>query len=162
MVFIAIMKHMKCLAFYAVLIVVIFLSACDLEMENNDNNSFASHLRGEWVSNDSSVYSGTLEIAFDRMTIRGYEEGQTPALGGNDNQRPFRNFIKGIALKGYSEEQPETNGFIVGFIFIEDAGLLQEGISYTYWYDNPPPNFRRVHFLRFGFGGRQETLLRTE
>ena len=41
---------------------------------------------------------------------------------------------------------------------IEDGGMLQAGIPFIYWYDNPPPNFTRVDFLRFEFGSRQETL----
>ena len=41
---------------------------------------------------------------------------------------------------------------------IEDTGQFAAGIAYTYWEDNPPPNFRQEQFLRFTFGGRAETL----
>ena len=109
---------------------------------------FDSSLQGTWGSNDPAVYSGTLVIGYDRITIKGYNEGQTPS-GGNDNNRPFKGFTKGIALKGYSEE---------GEIYIEDGGLLQEGIPYTYWDDSPPPSYMKIKFLRFTFGSRAETL----
>ena len=161
--FIIIMKHMKSIAFCAALAAIFSITACDLSWElDNYQQSFARHLQGIWVSNDPSIYSGTLEITFDRITIRGYEEGQTPRPGGDDNQRPFRNFTRRVTLKGYSEERTEANGFILGHIFIEDAGIIQAGIPYTYWYLNSPSGFGRVHFLRFNFGGRDETLQRTE
>jgi hypothetical protein len=35
---------------------------------------------------------------------------------------------------------------------------VQQGIPYTYWYNNPPPDFRKVKFIRFTFGNRDETL----
>ena len=119
--------------------------------EDTGNYSrFDFNIQGTWASNDpDSRYSGSLAFTYNRITITGYGENQTPVQGGNDEERPFRNITKNIALKGYSEE---------GHIFIEDGGLVLEGIPYTYWYDNPPPDFKRVEFLRFTFGGRQETL----
>jgi len=111
---------------------------------------FDYNLQGTWKSNDydNAVYKGTLVIAVNRITITGYSEDQTPTPG-NDNNRPFKGFTKGIALRAYSEE---------GRIYIEDGGLLQEGIPYTYWDDYPAPDYKRVQFLRFNFGRRQETL----
>jgi len=41
---------------------------------------------------------------------------------------------------------------------IEDGGILQTGIPYTYWEDYPPPDYKRKQFIRFTFGNRQETL----
>jgi hypothetical protein len=105
-------------------------------------------LRGTWVSSDPSVYSGTLEIEFDRITITGFSESQTPFLG-NDNNLPFKGFTKKYSLKGYSEE---------GKIYIEDKGRLQEGIPYFYWYIEPPPDYKKVKFLRFTFGLRDEEM----
>jgi hypothetical protein len=105
-------------------------------------------LWGTWVSIDESVYSGALIINYDRITITGYKESQT-STDANDNRRPFREFIKEIALKGYSQNEK---------IFIEDAGKMQEGIPYTYWDDNPPPYNVKIEFLRFNFDGRNETL----
>jgi len=151
---------MKFLAFCAVLAAALSISACN--MGNDNLKSFAHYLQGTWVSNDQSVYYGVLEITFDRITITGYYEDQTPTPGGNDNQRPFRNFTTGIALTGHSEEGSRVNGAISGHIFIEDVGRLQPGIPYTYWYETPPPYNKRVHFLLFNFGSREERLRRTE
>ena len=130
------------------LLAAFFLAACYWDTEATNVQSFDYSLQGTWVSNDPAVYSGTLLITNNRITITGYNEGQTPS-GGNDSSRPFRSFTKGVGLKGYSEE---------GKIYIEDGGLLQEGIPYTYWEDNPPPNYAKIRFLRFTFGGRVETL----
>ena len=140
---------MKIYAACATLLAALFIAACDWNFEPINTNSFDSSLQGTWVSNDPGIYSGTLVIDKDRITITGYSESQTP-LGGNDNNRPFKGFTKGIALKGYSEE---------GKIYIEDGGFLQEGLPYTYWDDTPPPDYRKIKFLRFTFGGRAETLL---
>jgi len=113
-----------------------------------ESGRFDSRLEGTWISNDPTIYSGNLKISYDRITITGYSEGQTPPKG-DDNNRPFKGFTKGTALKWYSEE---------GKLFIEDGGLVQEGIPYVYWDDNPPPDYRKVKFLRFTFGSREETL----
>ena len=131
------------------------LVACGSGPEGTGNYSrFDWDIQGTWTSNDpDSRYSGSLEITYDRITITGYGENQTPVQGGNDAERPFRNITKNIALNGYSEE---------GHLFIEDGGLVLEGIPYTYWYDSPPPDYERVEFLRFIFGGRQETLRKEE
>jgi hypothetical protein len=111
---------------------------------------FDWNIQGTWTTNDTgSLYSGKLIIDYNRITITGYSETQTPTPGGDDTQRPFRNITKGIPLKGYTEE---------GQIYIEDAGLLQTGIPYTYWYTYSPSESKNVYFLRFTFGGRQETL----
>ena len=130
------------------LLTVFFISACDWETSGLGINKFDYDLQGTWVSNDPGRYSGSLIISYDRITITGYNESQTP-LWGDDDARPFRNFTRGTALKGYSEE---------GKIFIVDRGLLQEGIPYTYWDDIPPPDYRKVKFISFTFGGRVETL----
>ena len=138
----------------------LLIAACDYE--NTDSNGtgnyqrFDWNIQGTWKTNESeSRYTGTLEITYNRITITGYGETQTPAFGGNDMERPFRNFTKGIALEGYTEEVEETGEKI---ILIKDAGKWQEGIPYTYWYTNPPPDFKKAEFLRFTFGNRQETL----
>ncbi|MDR0457295.1 MAG: hypothetical protein LBH20_11510 [Treponema sp.] len=129
---------------------LIFLSSCgDFTGTGTPSKSFDNKLQGTWVSNDTSVYSGELLIGYDRITITGYSEGQTPPalLGGNDNERPFKGFTKGVALKGYSEE---------GKIFIENGGAVQEGIPYVYDEDKSyPPKYKLLHFK---FGGRDEIL----
>jgi len=130
---------MKIFTICAVLSAVFFLASCgDIE----ESPHFESRLEGTWKSNDSSVYSGTLKINYKQITITGYLEDQTPLLG-NDNQRPFKSFTKDIALKGYSED---------GKIFIEDRGLVQEGIPYVYFIAGIEK------LLSFTFGGRTETL----
>ena len=137
----------------------LLIAACDYE--NTDTGGTGNYQRfdwdiqGTWKTNDTeSRYSGTLVIGYNRITITGYGETQTPAQGGNDTERPFRNYTKGTPLEGYSEEQAEGQKVIV----IKDAGTWQEAIPYTYWYDYPPPNFKKAEFLRFTFAGRQETL----
>ena len=125
-------------------------TACEWEDLMSVNNTLDYNLQGIWVSNNpDSIYSGRLEITNDRITITGYGESQTPVPGGNDVERPFRDFTKGIALNAYSED---------GHIFIEDAGLLQAGIPYIYWEESSLANYGMVEFLRFEFGGRPETL----
>ena len=111
-------------------------------------------LQGTWKSNDydSAVYKGTLVITYNRITINGYGEDQTPLLG-SDSSRPFKNFTKGTPLKAYTEE---------GSIFIEDGGALQAGVPYIYWDDYSPPDYKHKQFLRFIFGTRQETLQKTQ
>jgi hypothetical protein len=130
--------------FLAVLLACLFLSACEWD-GTSTYNTFDYNLQGTWESNDPSVFSGTLKIETDRITITGYGENQTPA-GEDDSKRPFRGFTKGTDLKGYSEE---------GHIFIEDAGLWQAGLPYTYYTVGSYPQEK---FLRFTFGSRVETL----
>jgi len=138
--------------FYAACVSVLFalfIMACNGTANTGGNTKiFAYELRGTWVSNDPSVYKGTLKIDTDRITITDYSENQTPS-GQDDNRRPFKNFTKNIALKGYSDG---------GKIFIEDYGMLQEGIPYTYWEENPSPYNKKTKFINFTFGGRDEKL----
>jgi len=146
------MKHARTLALSALLLAALFAAACNWEYMPVDSNTFDTKLRGTWESNDPSVYSGTLVIEYSRITISGYFENQTPFPGGDDNRRPFKDFTRGVSLKGYSEE---------GHIFIEDGGVLQAGIPYTYWEDTYEYGYTQRQFLRFTFGGRQETLVKT-
>ena len=128
----------------------LFFTACD--WDGSLYKSFDYKLQGTWATYDpaSNVYTGSLVITSDRITISGYFPGQTP-FWGNDDQRPFKDFLKGIALKGYSED---------GHIYIEDAGIYQAGIPYIYWDDSPPPDYTRVQYLRFEFGELKQTLQR--
>ena len=136
--------HNKFFTICAILLSAIFTTACSVDSSTYDRKTFDYDLRGTWISNDMSVYSGTLIIEYNKITILGYEEGQTP-LFGNDDQRPYKNFTKGVALSGYSEVEQ---------FFIADAGVVQEGIRYTYYAEN----YGQLKFLRFTFGGRIETL----
>ena len=133
---------------------------CDYEPTDSNGTGnyqrFDWDIQGTWTTNDpESRYSGTLVIDYNRITITGYGETQTPALGGNDQERPFRNYTKGTPLEGYTEEVEATGQKV---IMIKDAGTWQEAIPYTYWSVNPPPDFKKAEFLRFTFAGRQETL----
>lgn len=139
---------MKLFAVYTGLLAAFFITACGYINDTETRRYFDSRLQGTWVSNDgTAVYQGTLTISYNRITVTGYGEGQTPPKG-DDNNRPFKDFTRGTALKGYSKE---------GRIFIEDGGMVQ-GIPYIYWDDTPPPDYSKVKFLRFTFGSRVETL----
>jgi hypothetical protein len=152
-------KHYRGFTLLITLCSLLFVT-CDWETTDGGGSGnyqrFDWDLHGTWTTNESdSRYIGTLIIEYNRITVTGYGETQTPILGGNDMERPFRNFIKGIALEGYTDEMEETGEKIM---LIKNAGAWQEAIPYTYWYDNPPPDFKRIEFLLFNFGGRQETL----
>jgi len=145
---------MKFLAIFAVLALAFSITACDWEGSNIER--FGHHLEGIWVSNEANnyIYSGTLKITFDRITITGFGGYQTPIFG-NDANRPFRNFTKGTALRGHSEDGQRTDMNIRGHIFIWDIGMLQEGIPYTYWWAGAA--FEQDRFLTFNFGGLNHT-----
>ena len=140
-----IMGTRKIISVCGIFLVAFLMTSCSWDYEPVHYDSFDYDLRGTWVSNDPSVYYGELEIDFNRITIVGYNESQTPS-GEDDGMRPFRAFTKGTALKGYSEN---------GVIFIEDAGFLNEGIPYTYY---TAGNYPYDEFIRLSFGDRVETL----
>jgi len=138
--------RMKIIKIVMLLSVVFFIASCGGGGSSNVK-SFDYRLQGRWESSDKTEYSGTLVITYDRITITGYEASQTPRYG-DDNKRPFKQFPKERAMKGYSEE---------GKIFIIN-GDVTESIPYYYWDDNPPPTYNLVYYLRFNFGGRNEDL----
>ena len=123
---------------------------CDWDFDSSFSNYFPWDLKGTWVTNNpNSIYYGTLIIDSNWITIIGYSETQTPE-DGDDSKRPFRSFTKGVPLSGYTEE---------GRIFIFDRGVWQQGIPFVFWYSETfTPEFRRMEFLTFNFGGREETL----
>ena len=139
------MKYGLCIFKIVCVLIVTIIAACD--SEPSDSSRFDYDLRGIWHSNDQSVYAGELVIDFDRITILGYEEIQTPPYG-DDSRRPFKDFTKGTPLLGYSEGL---------FLFIRDAGEWYE-IPYTYYSEN----LGRDRFLRLTFGERNETLRRSQ
>ncbi|MCL2007957.1 MAG: hypothetical protein FWG77_07705 [Treponema sp.] len=144
---------------FALLFSLIF-SSCDWEGWTLEN-LFESNLQGTWVTNDpESIYSGSLIIRRDSITITGYGESQTPSRGGNDEERPFKNITRGLALEGYSERSFGSSN--EGYIYINDKGRLQEGIHYNYWTAREQPGNIVVHLLTFSFSGRIQTLRRTE
>jgi hypothetical protein len=120
----------------------LFTSSCNLPA--GDFKSFDSRLRGTWVSNEPGLYSGTLTITIDTITIDGYGEDWLSVVG-DDSKRPFKDYPKRMPLKGYSEE---------GKIFIDYGGATQ-GIPYIYTEGSYPS---KVKILEFNFGGRKERL----
>ena len=137
------MKNHKVFTFCLFLLSAFLISSCGGFPSSDDVNSFHKNLRGTWVSNDPGLYSGTLIIGTYTITIDGYEEDWT-SLVGDDSKRPFKDFPKGVPLKGHSEE---------GKIFIKYGSTDPEGIPYYIYTEGK--NFK---LLEFSFGGRKEIL----
>jgi len=147
------MNYNRTIVFGALILAALLTASCEWEPLPADDFVFDTKLRGTWESNDPSVYSGKLVIEYKSITISGFFESQTPFPGGDDERRPFKGFTRGVPLKGYSEEE---------YIFIEDGGVLQDAIPYTYWEGPYQSGYTRQYFLRFTFGDRQETLVKAE
>ena len=139
------MKNFRFLAVFIILLSSLSISSCG-GMATGDYKSFDSKLRGTWVSNETGLYSGSLKIDFDTITIDGYAEDWT-SMVGDDSRRPFRDFPKRVPLKGYSED---------GKIFIEYGEFAQDGITYVYTELGSYP--KKYKLLEFSFGGRKERL----
>jgi hypothetical protein len=137
------MKNFRFFALCAVLLSALFAGSCGGVY--GDYKAFDRDLRGTWVSIDTSRYSGALEIDFDRITITGYGRSQTP-LWGDDNERPFKDYPKGVPLSGYSEGKK---------IFIDYGGAAQKGIPYYYFEVGSYPKYK---ILEFNFGEWKEIL----
>ena len=140
------MKKINFSAIIIVLLPIIFFNTCGELITDGNYKSFDRKLRGTWVSNDPGMYSGTLTITTDTITIDGYGEDWT-SLVVDDNKRPFKDFPKRVPLKGYSEE---------GKIFIDYGGTVQNGIPYYFTETGTYPN--KTKLLKFSFGGRPEIL----
>ncbi|MDR0475800.1 MAG: hypothetical protein LBH43_19290 [Treponema sp.] len=158
------MKHNKFFAFYVFIITAsIFQTACELEYV--PGYGFNYELQGAWLTNDynTSKYYGCLEIDHDTIKITGYGENQT-GFWEDDSQRPFKDNLKEWPVKGYSVIETKTSDYTTGQIFIQNGGVFpEEGIPYRYWSTTiNSPNYQRVHFLRFNFGGRDELLTKTQ
>jgi len=136
----------KTLSIGIVLLSALFICSCDglQGLQPSNCKSFNNDLQGTWSSNDPGLYSGTLQIDFDTITIGGYGEDQTP-LNGDDSKRPFKDFPKGVPLEGYSKEDE---------IFIGYGGAEQNGIPYLYTEVGSYP--QKYRLLEFTFGGRKE------
>jgi hypothetical protein len=139
------MKNHRPFTLCIFLLSALFTSSCG-GLPLSDHKSFQNKLRGTWVSNESGLYSGTLIIDIDTITIDGYGEDWT-SLVGDDSKRPFKDFPKRVPLKGYSEE---------GKIFIKYGNTEPEDIPYIYTeVGNNPEKYK---LLEFSFGGRKEIL----
>ena len=139
------MKNFKLIATCFILLTSLFIAACD-GTYTSDTKSFDRKLRGTWVSNETGLYSGSLKIEYNTITIDGYGEDWT-SLVGDDSKRPFKDFPKRVPLPGYSEE---------GEIFITYKDNPQDGIHFTYSEVGSYPQTYKL--LEFNFGGRRETL----
>jgi len=142
------MKNYKFLTIAIILLFALSISACDGLLSGGDYNykTFESKLRGTWVSNDTGLFSGSLKIEYDTITIDGYGEDWT-SIVGDDSKRPFKDFPKRVPLKGYSED---------GKIFIEYGDVAPDGIPYYYLEVGSYP--QKYKLLEFTFGGRKERL----
>jgi hypothetical protein len=141
----------KAIKTVVLLLATFFIASCGGGGGASEVKTFYYKLQGKWESNDAdnSNYKGALVISSDRITITGYGENQTPKENGDDNKRPFRQFPKNRALKGYSED---------GKFFIENGGVT-ESIPYTFWEENDSSQgYKLVQYLKFTFGGRDENM----
>ena len=139
------MKILKAFAVTLILLHVLFISTCD-GTYTTDSKTFDKRLRGTWVSNETGLYSGSLKIEYNSITIDGYGEDWT-SLVGDDSRRPFKDFPKRIPLPGYSEE---------GKIYITYKDTPQDGIQFVYSEVGSYP--QRYKLLEFTFGERKEIL----
>jgi hypothetical protein len=130
----------------AALLAALVISSCG-DLPATATRSSAGDLRGTWVSNETGVYSGSLVITYDTITIDGYGEDWL-SLVGDDSKRPFRDYPKRVALKGYSED---------GKLFIEYGGNTK-GITYIYTEAGDYPKYK---LLEFTFGDRKEIVQKT-
>ena len=137
-------------------LICLILCSCDTHGSSQPSNykSFEYKLRGTWESKDTDIYSGTLVIDSDSITIGGYTEGQT----GNqteepkdDSKRPFKGFNLDAPMRGYSQD---------GKIYFEHPTGKQNEFPYEYSELGDYPNKQK--FLNFTFGTRTETLKQTK
>jgi len=140
------MKNFNVFAICIILVSALFINACDGLMTEGNYKSFDYNLRGTWVSNETGLYSGTLKIDTNTITIDGYGEDWV-SLVGDDSKRPFKDFPKRVPLKGYSEE---------GKIFIEYGETVLGGIPYVY--TELGTYSQKYKLLEFSFGDRKEIL----
>ena len=147
MLYYIIMNTQRKITLYGLLCTLLVITSCEWDWGTGSkyHTTFDYDLRGTWVSQDKTVYDGKLVIDLGKITITGFSENQTPS-GQSDNRRPFKGYTKNVALNGFSED---------GKLFIEDRGLLQEGIPYTYYTTGSYPEEK---FLLFNFGMREERM----
>ena len=136
--------------------ILLCICSCDTQSssQTGSHKSFVYHLWGTWESNQTEMspvlYSGTLKIDSDTITIDGYGE-EWVSLVVDDSKRPFRDFPKGVPLKGYSQDNK---------IYIEFPTSMQTEFPYSLTETDVYPN--KVILLGFTFGERPETLKRKD
>jgi hypothetical protein len=74
------MKDFKFFIAFIVLLFSLSINSCD-DLPTGDYKSFSNGLRGTWVSNEPGLYSGSLKIDLDTITIDGYGEDWTSLVG---------------------------------------------------------------------------------
>jgi hypothetical protein len=140
------MKSFNIASVCLVLLLVFLAGSCDESFGTAGNyKSFDTDLIGTWESNETGVYSGSLKISYNTITIDGYGEDWLSAVG-DDSKRPFKDFPKRVPLEGYSE---------TGKIFINYGGNAQS-VPYVYTETGTYPSKTKI--LEFDFGGRKERL----
>ena len=146
-------KNIHLVAVFLLTLCSLFIFSCDWEYGPSNSpyyKSFDYGLQGTWETNDTNeYYSGKLVISSNTITISGYIPNPVYERTNGTGHRPFRDFTMNAPLEGYTEE---------GKIFIKDVGIIQKGLSYTYWEVYSQADYKQIYFLSFNFGGRVETL----
>jgi len=143
------MKHIPALA-----ALLLCLTACGA-MTYGEYDSIHYDLQGTWESYDKSIYSGTLVIEYNKMTITGYSEGQVPAQGGNAAQLPFSGFSKGVPLTAYTEGHTRGNTARAVFYIMNRGTSVPVEYVYTKYTTS---SYSYIERLVFTFAGREEEL----
>jgi hypothetical protein len=108
------MKIMRNIAIIVCVLCAVSLTGCDGVVQGD---FFNSDLRGIWECTNHGGYCGhRLVIDLDTITISGSIDH-------------FSGFTKTLPLEGYSKD---------GFLYINDRGVLQNGIAYRYWTTGAP------------------------
>ena len=138
------MKKPRFFALGIVLLSALSLTACGWAPEDYAGN-FEYRLQGTWEINASVYYPyiSSLEFTSNTITIIGLDWYE------NNPSIPFSDFTKNVPLKGYSEKTNDNNGII----YIEEFGVLHEGIPYQY--ESRPMN-ESPETLRFSFPSLDE------
>jgi len=154
------MKKLRCFTVCIVLLSALILTACGWAAEDYAGN-FENRLQGKWKTNDeSSAIYFNLTITSNSITIEDLSDGWS--ANKNLPTHPFKDFVKGAPLKGYSEKIDNNNGII----YIEEFGDLHEGIPYKYDSLYNQSSFDRTEILQFTFPSpevqpnRPETLIK--
>ena len=119
------MRKLRCFTVCIVLLSALILTACGWAPEDNAGN-FEYRLQGRWETTDynDEIYI-ILTITSNTITI---EDNSQWWVNKDDPTHPFKDFDKGTLLKGYSKKIDNYNGII----YIEEFGVLRDGIPYKY------------------------------
>ena len=138
---------MKKAVVFIIFLFALMTGACGWDYTPSDSQSFDYDLIGEW----KSIYSGfgTLVIDYSWITINGYN---------GYSYHPLSNFTPGARLKGYSVIGDTINNKSKqGVIYIEDRGVMQEGVPYISYWEYGSNN--KQYYLRFQLDGYEDDIL---